>query len=222
MHEPQFENIEIHWKHSALLIIDMQMDFATPAGKSYIEGTSDVVPNIAELARLFRANRLPVVHIVRIYLEDGSNAELCRRQLINQNGPIVAPQSEGAKIVPDLLPENPKNYSDHSLLNGDVIQISASDFVMHKPRWGAFYNTALDEWLRKKHIDSLLIAGCNFPNCPRTTIYEASERDYRLGITEEAISQMYPRGIEELKRIGVNVYSLSFLKQALSIRTVSL
>src|SRR3989442_358297 len=29
-------------------------------------------------------------------------------------------------------------------------------------------------------ISTLVCCGCNFPNCPRTSLYEASERDFRL------------------------------------------
>ena len=47
--------------------------------------------------------------------------------------------------------------------------------------------------------------GCNFPNCPRTSIYEASERDFRVVVVEDAISGIYERGKEELRNIGVTI-----------------
>jgi nicotinamidase-related amidase len=48
-----------------------------------------------------------------------------------------------------------------------------------------------------------VFCGCNFPNCPRTSIYEASERDFRTVIVEDAISGLYERGHQELINIGV-------------------
>ena len=33
-----------------------------------------------------------------------------------------------------------------------------------------------------------MFCGCNFPNCPRTSIYEASERDFRVVLARDAIS----------------------------------
>ena len=51
---------------------------------------------------------------------------------------------------------------------------------MYKPRWGAFYNTLLEKQLHNMKVNSLVVCGCNFPNCPRTTIYEASERDFKI------------------------------------------
>ena len=207
--------MEMNWNRSALLIIDMQNDFAKPDGNAYIDRTKDVIENVAYLADTFRRNQLPVLHIVRLYLKDGSNAELCRKEVIRQSKAMVIPGSSGAKIVQELLPKNAEMYEDKKLLTGSILQLAPFDFVAYKPRWGAFYNTCLDVWLKNRKINSLVISGCNFPNCPRTTIFEASERDYRLAIVPEAISQIYPKGIDELKGIGVNVLEHTVLKKEL-------
>jgi hypothetical protein len=47
------------------------------------------------------------------------------------------------------------------------------------------------------------VIGCNFPNCPRTTIYGASMRDFNGVIFPSAISGIYDKGVEELANIGV-------------------
>ena len=51
-------------------------------------------------------------------------------------------------------------------------------------------------------MNTLVVCGCNFPNCPRATIYEASERDYRIVAVTDAISGAYERGMRELEGIG--------------------
>jgi nicotinamidase-related amidase len=56
--------------------------------------------------------------------------------------------------------------------------------------------------------------GCNFPNCPRTSVYEASERDFRVVLVEDAISGLYPKGKEEMLNIGVQVMKTEAVKQA--------
>jgi nicotinamidase-related amidase len=76
---------------------------------------------------------------------------------------------------------------------------------MYKPRWGAFYGTPLEEHLRSLGVNTVIIAGCNFPNCPRTTIYEASERDFRIVLAQDATSQTYEKGLEELNSIDVSI-----------------
>ena len=53
-------------------------------------------------------------------------------------------------------------------------------------------------------MDTLVFCGCNFPNCPRTSIYEASERrDFRVVLARDALSGLYERGERELAAIGV-------------------
>jgi hypothetical protein len=38
-----------------------------------------------------------------------------------------------------------------------------------------------------------------------TTIYEASERDFRIVLAKDATSQAYDKGLEELRNIGVSI-----------------
>lgn len=37
---------------------------------------------------------------------------------------------------------------------------------MYKPRWSAFHATQLDSWLQSEKVDTVVVAGCNYPNCP--------------------------------------------------------
>jgi isochorismate hydrolase len=78
------------------------------------------------------------------------------------------------------------------------------EWIMYKPRWGAFYNTLLEKHLlHNLDVNTVVVCGCNFPNCPRTTIYEASERDFRIILAKDATSLIYNIGLQELENIGV-------------------
>lgn len=90
-------------------------------------------------------------------------------------------------------------------MNGKIQEISENEVIIYKPRWGAFYNTPLNNHLKKIDVCTLVFSGCNFPNCPRTSIYEASERDYKIALAEDAISGLYEQGKNELVNIGVLV-----------------
>lgn len=76
---------------------------------------------------------------------------------------------------------------------------------MFKPRWGAFFQTSLEQHLRELGISTIVILGCNFPNCPRATIYEASERDLKIVLVADATSRVHDVGVEEMRDIGVVV-----------------
>jgi nicotinamidase-related amidase len=79
---------------------------------------------------------------------------------------------------------------------------------MYKPRWGAFYNTILEKYLHNIGVNTVAVGGCNFPNCPRTTIYEASEWDFRIVLAKDATSLIYDIALQELKNIGVSLMNV--------------
>ena len=196
---------EPHWKNSILITIDTQNDFTLPNAPAEIKGTMEILPNMKVLLDAYRAHHLPILHVIRLYKENGSNVDLCRRQVIEEGAKIVTPNSEGAELVRDIRPQGYTKLSAHKLLNGEYQSVGDKEWIVYKPRWGAFYKTNLETFLQEQGIDTLVFTGCNFPNCPRTSIYEASERDFRVVMVRDAMSQVYDRGIKEMENIGVTV-----------------
>jgi nicotinamidase-related amidase len=159
---------------------------------------------MARLIEGFRAAGRPIAHMVRLYLSDGSNVDLCRRDRVAAGWSAVRPESEGSQIVAALTP--PETRLDVStLFNGHPQKIGENEWVFYKPRWGAFYQTSLDVMLSMWGVDTIVFCGCNFPNCPRTSIYEASERDLRVMLVDDAMSGVYEQGRREIENIGVVV-----------------
>jgi nicotinamidase-related amidase len=157
--------------HSALLVIDTQVDFVD-GGAFPVPGTTQVVPAITRLIQAYRTAQLPIVHVIRLY--DGADVDLARRTL-----------------DPDVL------------LGGECQALAGQEWAMWKPRWGAFHRTPLDHHLRTLEVSTVVIAGCNYPNCPRAAVYGASERDYRVLVVSDAISGIEPHHLEEASRMGI-------------------
>ncbi len=193
------------YSHCALLIIDFQKDFVLPGSPAEIAGSFAVLPKLAQLTRTIRQQGRPIVHVVRCYLPDGSNVDLCRREQVQSDAAMVLPCSEGAMMPLQLQPEVMPELDWDALLKGIPQQIGPQEWVLYKSRWGAFYQTRLEDLLHRLQVNTLLFGGCNFPNCPRTTIYEASERDFRLVLAQDAMSGLYEKGLQELSGIGVTV-----------------
>jgi len=206
--------IKPDFKKAVLLTIDVQRDFTLPGAPAEIPGTAAALPSIRRLVRGFRERGKPIVHVVRLYLADGSNADLCRRRAIEAGKKMVLPGSEGAELADELKPAPEAKLDSAELLSGHLQPFGAAEWVMYKSRWGAFFSTPLEPHLRSLGVNTIVVCGCNFPNCPRTTIYEASERDFRVVLATDAISQIYERGLTELKNIGVSLLSsLEVIKQ---------
>lgn len=195
---PERENV-------ALLTIDVQNDFTLPGAPAEIDGTADAVPRMQRLVEAFRAADAPIVHVVRLYEQDGSNVDLCRRETIESGTEIVRPGTDGAELVEELKPSADAQLDAKQLLRGEFQAVGPREWTTYKPRWSAFYSTDLDEFLRARSVNTVVVCGCNFPNCPRTTVYEASERDYRIVLVPDATSGTYSRGLSELENIGVTV-----------------
>jgi nicotinamidase-related amidase len=204
---PDFDSV-------ALVSIDMQRDLRD--GQPFeIAGTSAVATVLARLAEAFRAAGRPIVHVVRRYRDNGSNVDLCRRSAIEQGSKLVISGTPGAEIIEGIAPKGTV-LDTELLLSGAVQELGSSEVALYKPRWGAFYETQLEEHLRGLGVSTLVFSGCNFPNCPRTSIYEASERDFRVVLAEDAISGLYDRGRNELRNIGVRLMASDEIAASLS------
>ena len=198
----------------ALLTIDTQRD--TLDGQPFeIPGTAAALPEMRRLAEAFRATGRPIVHVVRLYQPDGSNVDLCRRRTVAEGARLVLAGSPGAELAPGLVPPNAPGLDAQLLLAGGIQHAGPGEVVIYKPRWGAFFQTPLEAHLRALGVSTLVFAGCNFPNCPRTSIYEASERDFRLVLVEDAVSGLYERGKDELRGIGVALMNAAELTASL-------
>jgi nicotinamidase-related amidase len=201
---------------AALITIDTQVD--TLDGQPLeVPGTSAAVLRIAALAAAFRAAGRPIVHVVRLYRADGSNVDLGRRAAVQAGAAILAPGSSGSQLAPGVVERaDAFELAAEELLAGRVQDVGPGEVVMYKPRWGAFYATTLEDHLRRRDVSTLVFCGCNFPNCPRTSIYEASERDFRVVLADDAVSGLYDRGRQELEGIGVALMPTANLLDAVA------
>lgn len=189
---------------AALLTIDTQRD-ALDGGSIEIAGTSQALPEMQGLVEAFRSAQRPIVHVVRLYRPDGENVDLCRRSLVEGGAGVLAPGTDGAELALELLPDDCSALDSELLLSGGIQALGPREGVVYKPRWSAFFDTPLEAHLRALGVSTLIFAGCNFPNCPRASIYDASCRDFRLVLAEDAVSGLRERDRAELENIGVSL-----------------
>jgi nicotinamidase-related amidase len=177
----------------ALLSIDMQIDFAD-------NGRIAAKPLASLIEAFRRAGRL-IVHIVRLYDPDGLDVDVVRRARIESGEPLIAPGSPGVELMPEIRPEGAA-LDAKVLLSGQPQKVSDDEIILFKPRWGAFYRTPLQEILRSRGVDTVVIAGTYFPNCVRATIYEANSMDFRVAVPRDAVAGLDEAGCQWLETIG--------------------
>ena len=144
-----------------------------------------------------------IVHVIRSYLPDGSDADIYRKGIVERGEFVLSPGSEQAEIASMLKPPGTPALDFDTLRDGNFQELGPNEWAMYKPRLGAFFNTPLEGRLREKSIDTLVFAGTFFPNCVRMSIYEANERDLRAVAVKDAIFGIYQKAEKELGAIGV-------------------
>jgi nicotinamidase-related amidase len=199
------------WSSAALVMIDVQQDFVD--GPSAIPGTAERIGAMADLARAFRGALRPVIHVVRSYRAGESDVDSVRREAIESGAAAAQPGTPGARIPSVLVDADP----DWELLrSGEPQQVGTDEFLLYKPRWSAFHRTPLAALLREMGITTVVVAGCNLPNCPRATLFDATERDYRAVLVVDATSQTTPERLADLELIGVRLHTVDDVAAALA------
>ncbi|MFT4200907.1 cysteine hydrolase family protein [Gordonia sp. (in: high G+C Gram-positive bacteria)] len=198
------DHLSPQWASSALVLIDVQRDFVD--GPSAIPGTAEKVDAMARVLDAFRGAHRPIVHVVRSYRAGESDVDSVRRAAVESGSAAVQPGSDGARIPSALVDAEP----DWELLrSGRPQTVGADELVLYKPRWSAFHRTNLDGILRDRGVTTVVVAGCNLPNCPRATLFDATERDYRAVLVTDATSQTTPERLADLELIGVRLCTVA-------------
>ncbi len=154
---------------SALLEIDMQRDFLAPEGRCGQYGLDlaplrAIVPRVAALLRGARRAGLSAIHTREGYAPDLSDVNPFKRErgAIGQPGPLgrfLIRGERGHDFIDELRPE-------------------ASEPVIDKPGFSAFYRTDLEARLAARGIDHLIVTGVTTQCCVHSTVREAVERGF--------------------------------------------
>lgn len=190
-----------HWDTAALVTIDMQRDYLSgrPHG---VPGTTEILPNVSALAGAFRAARRAIVHMVRLYPRLGGDVDRVRRTLVERGADFVTPGTPGRLLAPGLAPDGAPDLDDDLLLDRKPQPLGPDEYALYKPRWGAFHRTPLADLLAGHGVDTLVFAGCNLPNCTRASVVAAHERDFRVVLVTDAVSQARKQGLREVAGLG--------------------
>jgi maleamate amidohydrolase len=151
----------------AVVVVDMQRGFL-PEGDSVAEA---VLSANAVLLRHARARGLPVflVRIVHERLEDLNPALLAR-----YGERLVRPRHDpAAQLHPHL-------------------GVSATDIVIEKRQASAFVGTRLDQELRARNIDTILLTGTSTSGCVRATAVDGASLSYRVLLIEDGVYEPRP------------------------------
>jgi nicotinamidase-related amidase len=148
----------------ALLLVDMQNDFVRVGPPMEVPQARDTISQHHQLFHHFRNSRLPIVYTRFLAVP--------KLRLLWEFSPKLAPPILACHAGHKRL------YADiHQTLECiDIIDELApkpEDFVIDKLGYGAFHGTKLDEILRQRGVESLIVTGTVTQICVEETAREA-------------------------------------------------
>lgn len=157
----------------ALVVVDMIKGFTDPNCPLGCPCPEVVAANVT-LLRAFHAAGLPVYFTTVIYREE-NQARVFRARIKALN--LLTPESEWVQLD-ERLPRQ------------------SGDELIEKQWASAFYRTDLDQRLRVRGVDSLVVTGLSTSGCVRATAVDGLQCDYRVVIPREAVGDRNSRAHE--------------------------
>jgi ureidoacrylate peracid hydrolase len=176
---------------TAIVVVDMQNDFAAPGGMFDragipIDGIQAIVEPIRLVLDAGRAAGMPAVFLKMQFVADLSDA-----------GPPDAPNR--IKHRPLHIGERmqtPGGVTGQILVEGTwnteivaALTPQPDDLIVSKHRYSGFYETDLDGLLRAAGIHTLIFTGATTSVCVESTLRDAFYRDYRCLLLSDCTAE---------------------------------
>ena len=144
----------------ALLIIDMVKDnFVENRNLPITPLARAAIDPLNKLIAVFRDQKWPIVFSTDAFHEDDFIFK-------GRMHPHSLSGTEGAKVV-------------------DALDMQDDDLWLPKPRFSAFFNTGLENWLRDRGVSLCAVGGINTHFCVLTTVLDAICHDFKAVLLED-------------------------------------
>jgi isochorismate hydrolase len=169
---------KLHPGKAALLILDMQNYFLDPASHAFTPSAPAIVPNVKKL--ILMARRLNMEIIFTRHVNDAANAGMMGRWWKD----VIREDSFEARISEKVGLYDGKLGGGEAGKRGkgkDDKTIGGYDYkIITKNQYDAFYQTDLDEYLRSKKVEQVIISGLLANLCCETTARSAFVRGFEV------------------------------------------
>ncbi len=182
---PQARTLDL--EHTALIVIDMQRDFLEPGGYGSALGNdvtllAGAIPQVRRLLAAFRSCGLPVLHTVEGHRSDLSDCPPVKR-FHGQPGLRVGDPGPFGRYLILGEPGNAPIPACRPWHN---------EFLLEKPGKGAFTNTHLEQTLRSRGLNTLILCGVTAEVCVQSTAREAADRGFEVILASDATASYLP------------------------------
>ncbi len=188
---------DVHAATTAVIVVDMQNDFASVGGMFERAGIDvGVIRAAIEPTRALigaaRASGLRVVYLKMGFQPDLSdtggadspNWQIHRR--LNAGDTVAAPDGSSSRILI-------RDTWNTAII--DELTPEPADIVVWKHRYSGFFETPLDELLCAAGIATLIFVGATTSICVDSTVRDAMFRDYHCLVVEDCTAEPIGDGL---------------------------
>ena len=188
----------VYDRSAALIVVDVQNDFASPRGSLSVRGGEEIIGRLnEEIARAREAGALVV------YTQDWHPPSTPHFQKDGGIWPAHCVQGTwGAELHAELRVEGP------IVRKGSGGEDGYSGFTVRDPRTGDERPTGLDTVLRERGVGHVAVAGLATDYCVRETALDARRLGYPTAVLTDAVRSvdLQPgdgeRALEEMRGAG--------------------
>ena len=193
-------------KDTALMVVDMQNSFCVDGGGCArvglpVENLAKAIEPCRQLIACAREAGIPIIYTRYVCRPDYTDAGVIFHELMPEliEAGALAAGSEDIEIVAELKPND-------------------GDYIVDKNRPSAFYATSLETILRGLGTDKLVVCGVTTNCCVETTVRDASQRDYRTFVVEDAVAEFeddrHKIALKSMDMLFADVLKLDDVRQA--------
>ncbi len=147
----------------ALLIIDMVKDFVYEDGALPVPEAKGLVSRINQEIKKFREKGYPIIFVCDAHEEDDEEFKLWGKHCVKG--------TRGAEVIDELDKKD-------------------EDIVVEKTRYSGFFRTNLDEILKAKKINEVVLTGVLTNVCVLYTAADAMFRGYKVIVLENGVASV--------------------------------
>ena len=181
---------------TALIIVDMIYDFTDPLGKVFYPKNEEIIDSLADFIDFAKHCDCSIIYVEHtIKMEDYLTQKIKTRE--------CCIEGTGGEIT-------------DSRLNCD----RSKDIIIKKTKYSSFYKTNIEEVLKKKKIENLIITGTKTNNCILATALDAFNRNFNtfvvsdlVGTNDEETNRIY---LKDINKYIAKVMSSGEIKGLLS------
>jgi len=169
---------KLHPGKAALLVLDMQNYFLDPASHAFTPSAPAVLPNVKKL--ILMAQKCNMNIIFTRHVNDSLNAG----RMGSWWRDMIVEDSFEAQIFESLgLYDGKLGGGEAGKLGGGEDDKTVRRYdckIITKNQYDAFYNTQLEEYLRSKNVEQVIISGLLANLCSETTARSAFVRGFEV------------------------------------------